>query len=84
MINILTLLEKLEQAVKNKDINSPFTTEDLKKWIKTCAIINDDTISNYSDKYIEGFLSSSTIGSTATKTDEKLRKLGTKPESYEF
>ncbi|PHS32575.1 MAG: hypothetical protein COA82_09105 [Alkaliphilus sp.] len=79
-----TLLEKLEKAVQNKKINSPFTTRDLKQWIKSFKIIDNATGRAYADTYIEGFLSSSTEGSTSTKTDKKLRKMGTNPESYVF
>lgn len=79
-----TLLEKLKQAVNDGHIHQPFTTEDLKRWISTAGIINDHTGSNYSQTYVEGFLSSSTVGSTSTKSDKALKKLGTDPESYEF
>lgn len=77
-------LEKLEQAVISGQITEPFTMEDFKNWIHSNGIINDDTGAAYSDSYIEGFLSSSTLGSTSTKSDKALRKLGTDPESYKF
>jgi len=79
-----SLLDKLEQAVINRIIPDPFTTNDLKTWIRNNNIINDQTGRAYEDSYIEGFLSSSTVGSTATKTDKRLRKMGTNPESYTF
>lgn len=80
----MTLLRKLRIAVQNNEINSPFTTKDLKEWINTEGIINDKKEKAYSAKYIEGFLSSSTVNSTATKSDKGLEKLGTTPESYRF
>lgn len=80
----MPLLEKLRIAVNNNQIYSPFTTQDLKRWINNARIINDKIGAHYSDSYLEGFLSSSTVGSTATKTDKALRKIGTNPESYEF
>lgn len=80
----MTLLEKLRIAVQTGQVNSPFTTEALKIWINTNQIRNDATGQEYSETYIEGFLSSSTVNSTATKTDKALEKLGTNPESYRF
>lgn len=79
-----TLLEKLRCAVHHGQIQQIFTTEDFKKWISNYKIINDDTGLDYSTTYIEGFLSSSTVNSTSTKSDKALKKLGTDPESYSF
>lgn len=80
----MTLLEKLRRAVQESEICSPFTTQDLKDWINRRQIINDENGEGYSETYIEGFLSSSTVDSTSTKTDKALEKLGTNPESYRF
>lgn len=80
----MTLLEKLEEAVQNNQINSPFKTQNLKEWICKEKIINDETGQKYTETYIEGFLSSSTVDSTSTKTDKSLEKLGSNPESYKF
>lgn len=74
----------MKKAVYNNDICSHFTTQDLKKWVKRYNIINDKTHKAYSTSYLEEFLSSSTVGSTSTKTDKGLIKLGTSPESYKF
>lgn len=83
-VGMSTLLEKLYLAVENKSIDSPFTTKDLKNWINKYTIINNSTRTNYSSTYIEGFLSSSTLGSSATKTDKSLIQFETKPKSYSF
>lgn len=80
----MSLLDKLQQAVNKGIVKSPFTTQDLKKWINTSNIINDDSRKPYSDSYIEGFLSSSTIGSTSTKHDKRLSKSNTIPGGYRF
>ncbi|MBU3202954.1 hypothetical protein [Clostridium algidicarnis] len=81
---MLTLLQKLKIGVKSGEITSPFTTNDLKHWIRACGIINDETNSDYAKSYIEGFLSSSTLTSTSTKKDKELIKFGSEPESYSF
>lgn len=80
----MSLLDKLQNAVNLGLINHPFTTNDLKSWMNSYNIKNDNTGMNYSNKYKDGFLSSSTIGSTSTKRDKRLTKMGTTPESYIF
>lgn len=47
-----TLLEKLEMAEHNKEINSPFTTKDLRQWIKNHGILNDKTGLGYKVFYM--------------------------------
>lgn len=80
----MTLLDKLEQAVQNGNITSPFTTQDLKSWIAKYKITNDQNNKSYQVTYIESILSSSVISCSSTKWDKKLGQLGTNPESYKF
>jgi hypothetical protein len=79
----MSLLNKLRDAVSNGDICTPFTTADIKNWIKSKRILKDDG-SHYEDSYIEAFASSSVVGSSSTKGDKGLRSLGGTPEKYEI
>lgn len=80
----MSLLSKLEQAVQNGSITSPFTTQDLKNWIAQYNITNDQSNTRYQISYIKSFLSSSVINSSSTKWDKKLVQLGTNSKSYKF
>lgn len=79
----MSLLDKLRDSVKNKDICTPFTTADIKNWIKKNGILKDDG-TKYEDSYIESFASSSVVGGSSTKVDKGLHSLGGTPEKYEF
>lgn len=82
---IISLLDKLEQAVNKGIVSTPFTTADVKKWIDNNNIKNDKTGKYYKASYIDGFCSSSVKESTSTKYDKRLVKVkGTKPQAYEF
>jgi hypothetical protein len=82
---IISLLDKLEQAVNNGIVNSPFTTSDVKNWITKYDIKNDDTCKPYKASYIDGFCSSSVKESNSTKYDKRLMKIKvTNPQKYEF
>lgn len=82
----LSLLDKLELAVKKGHIRSPFTTNDIKDWIKQYNITDDrNQGAPYTDSYINSFASSSVIDGTATKWDKRLVKVsGTNPQQYKF
>lgn len=80
----MSLLKQLENAVNLGQIKEPFTTSDVKEWIKKYNIINNKTGKPYSESYIEGFLSSSVETSSSTKKDKKLEKLNTNPVKYRF
>lgn len=80
----MTLIDKLESAVNNGIVTEPFTTDDIKTWINANNIINDKSGKSYENSYIEGFASSSVVGSSSTKSDKRLKKVSTNPEKYEF
>ena len=80
-----TLLQKLQQAVNTGAITSSFSTADLKAWIKNNSITDDHKNgANYTDSYIEGFLSSSLIRTTSTKYDLGLYRNIIRPYKYHF
>lgn len=82
----MSLLNKLYNAVIQNQISSPFTTHTFKNWVQSYNIINSATGARYSDSYLEGFLSSSTMTSSSTKYDKKLiqHKSNNKPDIYHF
>jgi len=82
---IISLLDKLEQAVNKGIVSTLFTTAAIKKWIDKNNIQNDETGKNYKANYIDGFCSSSVKESTSTKYDKRVVKVkGTNPQKYEF
>jgi hypothetical protein len=82
---IISLLDKLEKAINNGVVGTPFTTSDVKRWIDKHNIRNDKTGENYEESYLEGFCSSSVKESSSTKYDKRLVKVkGTNPQEYEF
>lgn len=79
------MLDKLEQAINEGIVSTPFITADVKKWINKNNIQNDETGKNYKASYIDGFCSSSVKESTSTKYDKGLVKVkDTNPQEYEF
>lgn len=80
----MSLLNKLEQAVKQGNISSPFTSQNFKEWITQYNIKNDQDNKDYQKSYIESFLSSSVINGSSTKWDKKLVQQGTNSKSYKF
>lgn len=79
-----SLLNKVYDAVTRGEIIQPFTTQDIKNWINQYKILNDQTHCKYSETYIEGFLSSSTVGSSSTKHDKTVTQIPGTPFKYHF
>lgn len=78
------LLQKLKMGVTNNEINSPFSTPDVKNWVEQYHIKNEHNNKEYSITYIEGFLLSSTLESSSTKTDKALIIVQDNPVKYQF
>ncbi|MBV4428297.1 hypothetical protein [Clostridium tyrobutyricum] len=80
----MTLLQKLKEATEKGQIKDPFSTKDLKSWIKKYNIKKDEDNTEYENSYIESFLSSSTIDSSSTKTDKELYRMPNQLGKYTF
>lgn len=52
-----TLNEKIYEAVKAGELSEPFTTEQLKNWVKEFKVINDRNNKKYAKSSIDSFLS---------------------------
>ncbi|GAB6159014.1 hypothetical protein JCM39194_22140 [Desulfotomaculum varum] len=76
------MLEKLYDAVSNGLLSECFTHQDFMKWVKGNNITNNGK--PYSQTYLNGFLSSSSLDSTSTKTDKALYQFKGNPTYYSF
>lgn len=54
----MPLISKIYEATMNGDLVEPFTTEDLKRWMKKRQIVKDDG-EEYADASINAILSNS-------------------------
>ena len=66
----MSLIEQIFKATQSGLLNEPFTTEDIKKWIKNSNIVKNDG-SQYAEASINAILSNSDVANNPTTNKNK-------------
>ncbi len=61
----MPLIKQIHDAVQNGDLEQPFTTQDLKQWMRANKIVKDDG-EEYAESSINAILSNSDTKNTPT------------------
>lgn len=69
----MPLIKQIHDAVENGDLDQPFTTQDLKQWMKKNKIVKDDG-EEYAESSINAILSNSDTKNVPT-TNKNIKKL---------
>lgn len=78
----MSLPKKLSNAVRNKDINYPFTQDDFKSWI-TNKQITDKNGNEYKPSTIDSYCTHNDIlSSSTTKNKDLVHIPNTNPRKY--
>ena len=66
----MPLIKQIHDAVESGDLEQPFTTQDLKQWMRTNKIVKDDG-EEYAESSINAILSNSDTKNVPTSKKKK-------------
>lgn len=84
----IALILKILFATRNGEIEEPFTTADMKKWVNRTGVKNDETEKPYAKKSLDSILSNSDMKNIGSSNENskilKSKMRGSRIKEYWF